>query len=303
MSNSPIVDIAGMEVRYGRATALGGVSLRLDPGDVVALLGRNGAGKSSLVRCLRGHQKPNAGAVSLFGRDVWRHRADLMSRVGVVPEDPDAPPAMAPRQLERFCRALYPTWDSAGFRSRLDRFGVPFTTPFGKLSKGQRAQVMLALALAPSPDLLVLDDPTLGLDVVARKAMFEEVVGELADRGITVLITSHDLPGVEGIASRLAFLGGGRILVDEDLEAVKQRFRQVVVPAPSADVGEKGDPLAAMEPLGERAVGRGREVLVSRFDADGFEDLRRRYGAASVEVRPATLEEILVSLCGEGTSS
>src|SRR5207244_4282434 len=133
-------------------------------------------------------------------------RARLLSRVGVVPEDPDAPPSMTAPALGAFSAGLYPSWDSKGFSDRLARFSIPLDVPFGKLSKGQKGQVQLALALAPSPDLLILDDPTLGLDAVARKAVFEELVDELADRGTTVFLTTHDLAGVERMADRVGIL-------------------------------------------------------------------------------------------------
>jgi ABC-2 type transport system ATP-binding protein len=107
------------------------------------------------------------------------------------------------------------------------RFGVSASTPFGRLSKGQKAQVALALALASSPRLLVLDDPTLGLDAVARKDLFEELIGELADRGITVLITTHDLAGAERIADRVGILRRGRLVLYEEMEALREKFRRV----------------------------------------------------------------------------
>ena len=204
------IALEGLTVRYGDRLALDDVSFSVPEGSVYGLLGRNGAGKSSLVRCLLGEQKPTAGRAALLGRDVWKERAAILAEVGVVPEEPDMPPTMSPRQVARFCSRLYPRWDGAGVEKRLERFGVPGDTPFGRLSKGQRAQVALALALASAPRLLVLDDPTLGLDAVARRAVFEELIGELADRGTTVFITTHDLAGVERIADRVAILRQGQ---------------------------------------------------------------------------------------------
>jgi ABC-2 type transport system ATP-binding protein len=104
---------------------------------------------------------------------------------------------------------------------RLERLQVPLRTPFRQLSKGQKGAVMLALALGHDPELLVLDDPTLGLDVVARRLVFGELIGELADRGTTVLVTTHDLAGVEGIADRVGILRGGRLVLAGALEALK----------------------------------------------------------------------------------
>jgi len=220
------IAIDGLTVRYGRKVALDAVSLRVEHGAVYALLGRNGAGKSSLVRCLLGQQKPDHGRVSLLGLDAWRNRAAAMRRTGVVPEEPDAPPGMNVKSLAAFCARLYPTWDHDAVEQRFARFGVPRDVPFGRLSKGQKGLVSLALALGHSPELLVLDDPTLGLDVAARRGLFEELVGDLADRRTTVLMTTHDLGGIEGIADRVGILRDGRLAVDEEMEALKSRHAE-----------------------------------------------------------------------------
>ena len=112
-------------------------------------------------------------------------------------------------------------------RARLERTRVPVDVPFGQLSKGQKGAVMLALALGHAPELLVLDDPTLGLDVVARRMLYDELIGELADRGTTVLLTTHDLAGVEVLADRVGILNGAKLVVDESLDALKGRFRRI----------------------------------------------------------------------------
>jgi ABC-2 type transport system ATP-binding protein len=283
------ISLDGLTVRYGQRLALDQVSLEVPEGSVYALLGRNGAGKSSLVRCLLGEQKPSAGRALLLGRDAWRERAAILAEVGVVPEDPNAPPAMTARQLSRFCSRLYPRWDAAGVEARLKRFGVPSGTPFGKLSKGQKGQVSLALALASSPRLLVLDDPTLGLDAVARKAVFEELIGDLADRGTTVFITTHDLAGVERIADRVGILNQGRIVLDEEMEALKARFRRISFPrSREAAVGR----LAALAPVAVASRGWEVDAVVSRYDEGSLpvED--------GPEVTSLTLEEIFIALTG-----
>lgn len=225
----PVVTIEGLTVRYGRDTVVDDVSLRIPAGSVYALLGLNGAGKSSLVRCLLGQRRPDAGRVLLFGHDTWRERKRVMLRTGVVPEDPDGSPALTAAELARFCSRLYPRWNVADVDERIRRIGAPVDLPFGRMSKGQKKLVSLALALGHSPELLVLDDPTLGLDVPARRTLFEELIGELADSGTTVLLTTHDLAGIEGIADRVGILVNGRLVVDEPMEALKARH--VTLPA------------------------------------------------------------------------
>jgi ABC-type multidrug transport system ATPase subunit len=159
---APAAAFAGVTVRYGRSVAADAVTFDVAAGQVYALLGRNGAGKSSLVRCLLGMQKPSAGAALLFGTDAWRTRAANAARAGA----------------------------------------------------GARA----------GPELLVLDDPTLGFDEIARRELWEELVGELAERGVTMLLTTHDLAGVEGIANRVGILVGGRLAVDEPITPAARVF-------------------------------------------------------------------------------
>ncbi len=303
-STEPAIDIETLDVRYGKTIALQNVSLRVPPGAVYALLGRNGAGKSSLVRCLLGHRRPSSGRISMLGLDSWRHRAQLMERIGVVPEDPDAPPNMTADQLGRFSSHLYPQWDATGYASRLSRFEVPRDIAFARLSKGQRAQVMLSLALAAKPTVLILDDPTLGLDAVARRAVYEELVVELADRELTVLITSHDLPGIESIASNIAVLKAGELLLDEGLESLKQRFRYVAFGRVNGHGDRRDDGsdlLEGLEPLAVKSRGRGVEALVSRFDETIFERLRATPDIDSIETWSATLEDIVIALTDGGS--
>lgn len=280
-----LVAIEELSVRYGRRLVLDRVSLGVPEGSVYVLLGRNGAGKSSLVRCLLGEQRPMSGRASLLGRDAWRERAGVLREVGVVPEEPDAPPSMSARQLARFCSGLYPSWDGAGFEARLKRFGVPPGVPFGQLSKGQKGQVTLSLALASSPRLLILDDPTLGLDPVARRAVFDELIVDLADRGTTVFLTSHDLAGVEGIADRVGVLREGRLLVDEEMDALKQRFRRLRLPP-----GD-GNGVRDLGPVSSITRPWGTEVVVSAWDGER--------GREEVEAAAMTLEEIFLTLVGQ----
>lgn len=217
----PALETEGLSVRYGRTHVVDDLTLAVPRGSVFALLGRNGAGKSSLLRVLLGQRPAAAGRVRLLGEDPWKRRTSLMARVGVVPEEPDAPPEMTPAQLSAFCARLHARWDATAVAERLRRFDVPAERSFGRLSKGQKGAVMLALALGHSPELLLLDDPTLGLDVVARDEVFREVIGDLADRGTTVFVTTHDLRAIEGVADEVAILHEGRLALAGRLEALK----------------------------------------------------------------------------------
>jgi ABC-2 type transport system ATP-binding protein len=281
-----------LTVRYSRKLALDAVSLTVSEGSVYALLGRNGAGKSSLVRCLLGQQKPEQGQAQLFGEDVWTSRTRAMARVGVVPEEPDVPPGMNAEQVMNFCAELYPRWDRASVRGHLDRFRVPLRTPVGRLSKGQKAQLSMALALGPQPDLLVLDDPTLGLDAVARRELYEELLGELADRGTTVFITTHDLSGIEGIASRVGILKEGRLVVDEEVESLKARFRRIRCAA--LDPAQTRQALNGFQVIDARSLGMDTETIVADFDETRFSML-----GLIGEAEALSLEELFIAVVGD----
>ncbi len=291
---TPAIQAEHVTVRYGRRTAVQDVTLSIPEGSVYALLGRNGAGKSSLVRCILGQLRPKDGRVEMVGEDVWSRRERLMERIGIVPEDPDAPPDMRVRDLARFSSRLYKRWSQDAFHERITRFTIEPGMRSGDLSKGQKKQLALALALATSPELLILDDPTLGLDVVARKSLFEEVIADMADRGITVLITTHDLSAIEPIADRVGVLKDGRLVLDEEVETLKSRFRRIrfatqpmALPAPN---------FVAMS---VRTWGSGTEAVISNYDELAFERMREAAKVPVAEMSSMTLEEIFIALAGE----
>ena len=288
------MEAANITVRYGKRTAVDDVSLVVPQGSVYALLGRNGAGKSSLARCLLGQLRPEHGSVTIFGEDVWRNRARLMDRLGVVPEDADAPPEMRVRDLATFSAKLYSRWRQDAFDERIARFAVAPAARFGDLSKGQKKQVSLALALATSPELVILDDPTLGLDVVARKSLFEEVIADMADRGLTVLITTHDLGAAESIADRVGILRDGKLVLDEETETLKARFRRIRVAAQPVALAT-----GELRAVNVRQWGSGTEAVVSNYDDLAFERFRDAAKISGADITPMTLEEIFIAVAGE----
>ncbi|HEX9500484.1 MAG TPA: ABC transporter ATP-binding protein [Thermoanaerobaculia bacterium] len=288
------IEVSNVTVRYGRLVAVDHVAFTVPRGTVYALLGRNGAGKSSLVRCILGQREPPAGRVRLFDQDAWKERTALMQRVGAVSEEADAPPEMTVDQLAHFCADVYARWDQKEVDDRLHRFEIERDKKFGALSKGQKKQVLLALALAMSPDLLVLDDPTLGLDVVARKSLFEEVIAEMADRGITVFLTTHDLAGIETLADRVAIMKNGALVLEEDLDALKARFRRIRFAAQPVALEQ-----SALRTALVRSWGSGAEAIVTNYDDVAFERLH----SSNAEVSAMSLEDIFIAVSGEGAKS
>jgi ABC-2 type transport system ATP-binding protein len=299
MGAEPVVKLERLTVRYGKLTAVADLSLEVPKGAVYALLGRNGSGKSSTVRCLLGQQRPTSGRTRILGFDSWKGRRRAMERVGVVPENPDVPPETTADRIERFLAHVTPFWRSANYFDRLESLGVPRKQRFARLSKGQQRQLALAIALAGSPRLLVLDDPTLGLDAVARRKLYEELVGELADRGMTVFLTTHDLSGVERIADRVGVIQGGCLLVNEKLDVLKARYCRLVWTANDKIPRERIE--AGLRHLGVVGAGPARgatEAVVEKFSEFGFDRFRQEAPVEVMRIDSLSLEEIFIALCG-----
>lgn len=300
-SPAPVATFEQVTIRYGRTLAADAVSFQILPGQVYALLGRNGAGKSSLVRCLVGQQRVQGGRVWLFGADAWAGRQAAMAQVGVMPETPDFPPAMTAEAINALCARLTPGWDAAAVADRLEALGIPRRTPSGRLSRGQRAQLSLVLATAHHPDLLVLDDPTLGIDPLARRRLWDDLIAELADRGTTILITTHDLAVIDGLADRIGILEQGRLVLDEDREALNTRFRSIFYRLDGSVAG--GDHTALLDALGAEPAASsslGWEAVATSFDPEIFARFAGSPGVTEAAERAMTLEEIFVAVAGTG---
>lgn len=285
-----VIEVEDVTIRYPGVVAVQDVSLGVEAGAVYAVLGRNGSGKSSLVRTLIGQQKPASGQARILRQDCWKRRRSLMDRVGVVAEGPNIPAGMNASRLHKFCSRLHASWDSTTALEILEGFEVPPATEVRKLSRGQLRGLMLSLALGSRPDVLVLDEPTLGLDPVARKAVLHQVISSLADRGVTVLLATQDLEVIEGLATHIGILNQGVLLLDEPLERLKGRFRRLSFNSMS------GSPATGFQVLESKQHPWGTETIVSDFEASKLDRLRETGGPTDVDESSVSLEEIFVGV-------
>lgn len=292
-TSDAVAEFDNVAVRYGRASVLNEVTFAVPRGSVCAVLGRNGAGKSSLLRCLLGLQRPSGGRLSLLGQDPLRAHRVLMERTGVVPEEPDAPAHLTTRQLVTLCGSFHRVWDGPSVENQLNRMKIPATVPFGTLSRGQKTSTMLALALGHQPELLILDDPTLGLDAIAKRSVVDQLIETLAARGISVIIATHDLATIERLAEQIVILGQHRLLLSESIESLKARFRRIR--------SSRGGTSRVFQTVREIEHPWGLEAIVSDFSDERFEAGHLEPDGA--EALPLSLEEIFLAVAGEETQS
>lgn len=210
----------GLRKHFGRKRVLDDVDLAIGVGRVTVLLGENGAGKSTMLRCALGLVRPNAGSIRVFGHDPARRPGPVRDGTGYVPDVPDADGSLTVTDLFSFLQPQYAAWD-AGEAARLaELFSVPTRTSFRHLSRGEGMKAMLAAALAPRPRLLLLDEPFAGLDPLAREDVLRAVISEIRTGQRTVLCATHDLDVAARIADDVAILSNGRIVRHGTLEDV-----------------------------------------------------------------------------------
>ena len=235
-----MIEIAGLRIAYAGRTVLDGVDLAVRPGELVALLGPNGAGKTTTVETVEGYRAPDAGTVRVLGSDPRRGGARHRARVGLMLQGgAGLEPRATPRDLVR----LYAAFHAGGPRPEelIERMGLGAVagTRVRRLSGGERQRLALAIALAGDPEVLILDEPTAGMDPAARRETRSLVAG-LRDAGRTILLTTHDLGDVEALATRVAILHRGQIVVDDSVASIVHggstavRFRLHDAPRPEA---------------------------------------------------------------------
>src|SRR5437868_1121573 len=218
-SHAPaIVELKNVSRRFGDKLALDNVTFRVPAGSVVGLVGENGAGKTTLIKHILGLLKAQSGTVRVFGLDPVTDPVGVLSRIGYLSEEPDMPGWMRVHELIRYVAAFYRTWDHDYAEQLRREFDLDPAAKIKQLSKGQRARAGLLIALAYRPQLLLLDEPSSGLDPIVRRDILSAIIRTIADEGRTVLFSSHLLDEVERVADRVAMIHEGRILMSETME-------------------------------------------------------------------------------------
>ncbi len=280
-----VIETAGLSKRYGRKLALDHLDLRIPRGRIHAIVGANGAGKSTLFRILLGFLAPSAGRARILGRDSQQLTPADRGRIGFVNEEHTLPGWMRVSAIAQMHHREYPRWNQRAYDEVIGHYHVLPEQKVGQLSRGERAGFNLALALARSPELLILDEPTLGLDVVAKRAFLESLLYSNAADDCTVIYCSHQMEEIERVADNLIILERGRLMHMSAPEEFCSRVSHWV-----ADIPFKGPEPSTVPGLLERQRLDGLHHYLVLDQDEGFAEFLRSAGARSIQSMPVGLD-------------
>jgi ABC-2 type transport system ATP-binding protein len=289
------IEIQNLGRRFGTKLALDDVSLTVPRGCVLGLVGENGAGKTTLIKHVLGLLRAEQGSVRVFGLDPVANPPGVLSRIGYLSETRDLPGWMRVNELLRYAQAFYPKWDESYAESLRKQFALEPEAKIKTLSRGELAKAALLVALAYRPEMLVLDEPSSGLDPVVRRDILEAIVRTVADEGRTVFFSSHLLDEIERVSDRIAMIVNGRVVLNGALDEIREahhhltlRFSQPQMKTP-------------MLPQALSVSGGGQEWSV--LCNGGRQEViahATKLGAQVVEQRCPTLDEIFVARAARG---
>lgn len=275
--------VHGLVHCYEGSNVLRGLNLTVQSGSVLGLIGRNGAGKSTLIRAMLGLLQPLSGTATVFGEPALKLSDRSKERLAYVPQQPEALAWLTARQMLDYVGRFYPRWDQSFASKTLERWQIQPNKLLAKLSPGERQRVDLIRALASQPELLVLDEPAAALDPVARRELLREIALRAGESGTTVLFSTHIVSDLERVASEVAFLHEGKLLMQCTVDETKERYGRLWIPgqisyaAPTQSLSRRRHDDGSLSLVVERdAQGQWPEAASlegARVDALGLEDL------------------------------
>lgn len=289
------IALSDLTRRFGGRAALDSVTLAVPRGAVFGLVGANGAGKTTLIKHVLGLLRAEQGTVRVLGLDPVAEPVAVLSRLGYLSEENDLPGWMTVAELLRYSRALHPGWDDAYAEELRGMFALDPAARIQNLSKGQKARAGLVAALAHRPELLVLDEPSSGLDPIVRRDILNAVIRTIAHEGRTVLFSSHLLDEVDEVADHVAMIRQGRVALSAPLDEVRRTHSAVTVRFPDPRARPEAGEVAGVL----RWDGAGQEwTAVCRGDPEALRQAARAWSAQVVAERRPTLDELFFAHVG-----
>src|SRR5262245_42300684 len=289
------IEVKGLTHRYGQVTALNDVKFTVPEGAMYALLGTNGAGKTTMLQILAGLLHPADGVVRVLGKEVKDLTFADRAHIGYVSEAVRLPSWMNLRQLEKWLAPLYPTWDHDLADELRDRFGLSADRNLKTLSRGEHMKAALLVSLAPRPRLLLMDEPFTGIDAMTKDELTRGLLETASSGRWTVLVCTHDIAEIEPLADWVGILDRGRLRVSESMESIYARFKRVDVLSRNGQLGKPGE--VPEDWLAVESAGARLSFLTQEPDASDDAAVRLWVPeAAQIDVRPASLREVFIAL-------
>lgn len=291
-ADSPIIEILNLSRRYGKLDAVNGLSLTVQAGKCYGFFGRNGAGKTTTIKCLLNLLRPDSGTVHVFGLDPRKDEVAVKSRLAYVPDQVAFYPWMTVYETIKYFASFRKHWNEDIEADLLKRFQLDPKQKASHLSKGQKTQLALISAICPEPELLVLDEPTGGLDPIVRREFIETVIGayQSGDPGRrTVFVSTHLIAEFEGLIDQFTIIEQGRELLTMEADAARERFRKI-----NARFAQPPGPLDLPGALNVKQSGRELEILANGNSEQLLEELKSR-SPEELRCESLSLEEIFVA--------
>ena len=278
-----MLELQNVSKTFGDFKALDSLSMHVPKGAVYGLVGPNGAGKSTAIRCALGVYRPDSGEVRLEGAPIFENPT-AKARIGSIPDDVFHFPAASLEEMGKFYRGIYPRFDRELFEKLQEIFALPRKTPIRRLSKGQQKQAAFQLTLCTHPELLILDEPVDGLDPVMRRQVMSLILSDVAERGTTVLISSHNLRELEDVCDHVGIMNHGKMLLEKSLADMQGATHKLQI---------VGDAPEGLNVLHESSSGR-LKTLIVRGSAMEIATKAEAAKPAYFDVLPLSLEEIFI---------
>ena len=283
-----MIEVKNVTKTFDGFHALDGATLTVPAGSVYGLVGPNGAGKSTIIRHLTGIYRQDEGSVAICGEDVWENAA-LKSRIAAIPDDWFYYAQSTVRDMMRFYKGMYPSFSTERYEKLKSVFNIDEKRAIRRLSKGMQKQVAFWLALSCMPDYLILDEPVDGLDPVMRRQIWSLMMGDVAERGTTVLVSSHNLRELEDVCDHVGIMDKGKVLLERSLAQLQDNMvkLQVVFQDGMTEIPSDLDVLHASR------IGR-IHTIIMRMNAEEATNRLACYNPLLVDAVPLTLEEIFI---------
>ncbi len=300
---SAAIEMDQLVVTYGAHRAVDGLTMRVPVGAIFGFLGPNGAGKTTTIKTLLGLRQPDGGSARVLGFDVARASLEVRARVGYVSEVNSLYDYLTIPQICAFCRSVSRQWNQEVVDRYIRVFGLPAQAKVGRLSKGMKSQLALSLALGGNPELLILDEPTAGLDPIARHEFLNKLVAEIAAEGKTIFFSSHILSEVETVADWVGIIRAGKLVISDELDHLKQTQKVLKLTYTELPPPAELEALRSLPGIANLAQ-EGRSVrLLAHGDVQALTQTiqARPYALRDVEVVDLNLEDLFLTYMKEGS--